>query len=179
MPPRPDSYAESRTHFIYYVSSAAAAVFCVVLLYLAVGEARGVLARYRHGVSLEGTVAKRREISSSSNSRSKRTLNVGSGSTTIEYTVRAAYRGKEVQVVNHFRSSLDEYRVGERVPVVYVPAEPQHSRLATPTELYGQLLQLLGFGLLSGLAAGLLWLRKITANALFSSPPKLPPGSIQ
>ena len=179
MAPRPDPYAASRAHFAYYLSSAVASVLCVVLLYLAVEEAQGVLARRNQGVALKGTVTARREVHSSSNARGKRTVNVSSGSTTLEYTVEAAYQGQPVRVVNRSRSSLEEYRVGDQVPIVYVPGQPDYSRLATWTEQYGQLVQLLGFGLLCGVAASLLWLRKLTVDALSGGRPKLPPDAIR
>ena len=172
MAPRP--YPASRTHFAYYLSSAVAAVLCVVLLYLAAGEARGVLARRRAGILLRGTVTQRRAVRSLSTSPDKRTSSPGA----FEYTVEAAHQGQPVRVVNHFRRAGAEYRVGDAVPVVYVPGQPAHSRLATWTEQYGQLTQLLGFGLLCGVAASLLWLRRLTTDSVLSRSAKLPPEAV-
>ncbi|MCC3155918.1 DUF3592 domain-containing protein [Hymenobacter sp. 15J16-1T3B] len=171
MPSRPAPAAAGRPHAAHYIASGVAAVCCVVLLGLAAREARGVLARRTEGVALIGTVTQRR-VPSAAGKRSAK-----AGPSSIEYTVAASYQGRAVQVVNRFRHSSAAYRVGENVPIIYVPNQPEHSRLATTTEQYGQLLQLTGFGLLSGFAAGLLWLRKRTAEALFRGRPQLPPDA--
>lgn len=160
-----------RPHAAHYIASFVAAGFCVVLLYLAAREARGVLARRTEGVPLIGTVTQRLVILPSPDKNDKRAANHKARGATIEYTVAAHYQGREVRLVNRFRHSSAAYHVGDKVPIVYVPNQPEHSRLATTTEQYGQLLQLTGFGLLSGFAAALLWLRRVTAGALFGSRP--------
>ncbi|GAB3827494.1 DUF3592 domain-containing protein [Hymenobacter jeollabukensis] len=173
MAPSPASTA-GRPHAAHYIASLVAAVFCVVLLYLAAQEARGVLARRTEGVPLVGTVTQRRVILPSSDKNDKRATTRKPGDATIEYSVAASYQGRAVRLVNRFHNSPATYQVGDKVPIIYVPTQPEHSRLATTTEQYGQLLQLTGFGLLSGFAAALLWLRRATAGALFGDSPKRP-----
>ncbi|RAK64660.1 DUF3592 domain-containing protein [Hymenobacter edaphi] len=173
MAPSPTPPA-GRPHAAHYIASLVAAGFCVVLLYLAAREARGVLVRRTEGVPLIGTVTQRRVIPPAPDKNGKRATTRKPGDATIEYTVAASYQGQEVRLVNRFHHSSATYQVGDKVPIIYVQTQPEHSRLATTTEQYGQLLQLTGFGLLSGFAAALLWLRRVTAGALFADSPKRP-----
>ncbi|OON70784.1 hypothetical protein B0919_01880 [Hymenobacter sp. CRA2] len=146
------------------------ALICIVLLYLAAREARAVLARRTEGVHLTGTVAQRRAILPPT-PKGKRPSAPKPGSVPVEYTVVTTYQGQPVQVVNEFRHTNVDYAVGSRVPVVYVPSHPKYSRIASTTEQYGHLLQLLGFAVLSGVTAALLWLRRVTTEAVLRTSP--------